>query len=58
MQVTINEDQQLIVREPETNLRIPKSNVSEILTQHLGLQHVAAKSVVWFLLPEQKEHRG
>ena len=31
--------------------------MSEILTQDLGMKHVA-KFVPWILLPEQKEHRA
>ena len=37
---------------------IPKTAVSEILTQDLGMKQVSAKFVPRLLLPEQKEHRA
>ena len=40
----------------ETDLGIPKTTVSEILMQDLGMKRVMAKFVLWLLLPEQKEH--
>ena len=39
------------------DLGIPKTALSEILTQDLGIKHVMAKFVSWLLLPEQKKHR-
>ena len=52
----IHKDQQLTVRELEADLGIPKTTVSEILMQDLGMKHVMAKFVLWLLLPEQKKH--
>ena len=46
------------MRELEADLGIPKTTVSEILTQDLGMKHVMAKFVLQLLLPEQKEHRA
>ena len=46
------------MRELEADLGIPKTTVSEILTQDLGMKRVAAKFIPWLLLPEQKEHRA
>ena len=43
VQAAINTDQQLTVRELDANLWIPKSTVSETLTQDLGMEHVMAK---------------
>ena len=37
---------------------MPKTTVSEILMQDLGVKHVMAKFVLQFLLPKQKEHRA
>ena len=45
------------MRELEAGLVIPKTTVSDILTQDLGMKHVMAKFVPWLVLPEQKEHR-
>ena len=45
------------MRELEANLGVSKATVSEILTQDLGMKHVA-KFVLWLLLPEQKKHRA
>ena len=44
------------MQELEADLGIPKTTVSEILTQDLGMKHVVAKFTPWLLLPEQKEH--
>ena len=44
------------MRELEADLGIPKTTVSEILIQGLGMKHVTEKCVLWLLLPEQKEH--
>ena len=57
-QAAINKDQRLIVWEREADLRIPKTTVSEILTQDLGMKPVVAKFVPRLLLPEQKEHHA
>ena len=46
------------MQELEADLGIPKTTVSEILTQDLGMKCVAAKLIPWLLLPEQKEHRA
>ena len=56
VQAAINKDQQLKVRELEADLGIPKTTVSEILTQNFGMKHVVAKFFPWLLLPQQKEH--
>ena len=47
-----------MVQELETDLGIPKTALSKILTQDLGMKHVMTKFIPWFLLPEQKEHRA
>src|ERR1700729_3035681 len=53
-----NKDRRLTVRELEKDLGIPKTIVSEILTQDLGMRRVVAKFVARILLPEQKELRA
>ena len=45
-------------RELEADLGIPKTTMSEILMQDLGMKCVMAKFVPWLLLPQQKEHRA
>ena len=42
--------------ELEADLGIPKTTVSEMLMQDLGMKHVVAKFIPQLLLPEQKEH--
>ena len=37
---------------------IPKTTVSEILMQDLGMKRVMAKFILQLLLPEQEEHRA
>ena len=44
------------LQELEADLGIPKTTVSEILMQDLGMKCVMEKFVPWLLLPEQKEH--
>ena len=44
------------MRELEADLGIPKTTVSEILMQDLGMKCVVANFVPWLLLAEQKEH--
>ena len=46
------------MRELEADLGIPKTTVSEILMQDLGMKHIMAKFVPWLLLVEQKDHRA
>ena len=46
------------MQELETDLGIPKTTVSEILMQDLGMKPVMPKFILWLLLPEQKEHRA
>ena len=46
------------MREPEAGLGIPKTTVSEILAQDLGMKFVVAKFVPQLLLLDQKEHRA
>ena len=48
----------MIVRELESDLGIPKTTVSEILMQDLGMKRVVAKFIPQLLPPEQKEHRA
>ena len=57
VQAAINKDRQLTVRELEADLGIPKTTVSKILMQDLGMKLVA-KFIPWLLLPEQKEHHA
>ena len=52
----INKDRRLTVRELEADLGVPRTAMSEILTQGLGMKCVVAKFVPRLLLPEQKEH--
>ena len=42
----------------EVGLGIPKTTVSEVLAQDLGMKHGVAKFIPWLLLPEQKEHHA
>ena len=51
-----NKDRWLTVQELEADLGIPKTTVSKILTQDLGMKCVMAKFIPWLLLPEQKEY--
>ena len=44
--------------ELEAFLGIPKTTVSEILMQDVGMKYIIAKFVPWLLLPEQKEHHA
>ena len=44
------------MQELEADLGVPKTIVSEILTQDLSMKCIMAKFVLWLLLPEQKEH--
>ena len=37
---------------------IPKTTVSKVLMQNLGMKHVVANFEPWLLLPEQKEHHA
>ena len=46
------------MREPEAGLGIPKTTVSEILAQDLGMKYVMAKFIPQLLLPEQRDHRA
>ena len=46
------------MRELEADVGIPKTAVSEISTQDLGMKCVVAEFVPQLLLPEQKEHRA
>ena len=46
VQAAINKDQQLTVQELEADLGIPKTTVSEILTQDLGMKCVMAKFIL------------
>ena len=57
VRAAISKGQQLAVRElrVEADLGIPKTAVSEILTQYLSMKPVRAKFVPWLLLPDQEE---
>ena len=55
---TINKYRQLTVWELEADLGIPKTTMSEILTQDLGMKCVVAKFILRLLLPEQREHHA
>ena len=44
------------MQELEADLGIPKTTVSEILMQDLGMKRIVAKFIPQLLLPEQKEH--
>jgi hypothetical protein len=46
------------VRELEDDLGIPQTIASEILTEDLGMKHMAAKFVPRLLSQEQKEFRA
>ena len=50
--------QRLAVQELKADEGIPKTTVSETLTQDLGMKCVMAKLVLYLPLPEQKEHRA
>ena len=52
----IDKFQLMTVWELEADLGIPKTTMSEILMQDLGMKHAVAKFVPWLLLPKQKEH--
>jgi plasmid maintenance system antidote protein VapI len=57
VQAAIKENRRLTVRELEEALGIPRTIVSEILTEDLSKKRVAAKFVPRFLSQEQKEFR-
>ena len=54
----INKDRRVTVQELEADLGIPKTTVSEISVQDLGIKCVVAKFIPWLLLTEQKEHHA
>lgn len=58
VRAAVSQGRRLTVRELEADLGIPKTTVSQILTQDLGLKRVTAKFVPQLLLPEQKGHRA
>ena len=58
VRIAINKDRQQTMWELEADLGIPKTTVSKILTQDLGMKHVMAKFVPQLLLPKQKEYRA
>ena len=58
VRAAINKDRRLTVWELEADLGIPKTTVSKMLMQDLGMKHVVARSILWLLLTEQKEHRA
>jgi len=58
VQAAIEKNRRLTVRELEEALGIPRTIVSEILTEDLGKKRVAAKFVPGLLSQEQKEFRA
>jgi len=58
VRAAINKNRRLTVRELEEDLGIPKTSVSEILTEDLGMKRVAAKFIPRLLSQEQKEFRA
>ena len=54
----INKDRQLTVQKLEADLGIPKTTVSKILMQDLGMKCVMTKFIPQLLLPEQKKHHA
>jgi hypothetical protein len=58
VQAAIKENRRLTVRELEEALRIPRTIVSETLTEDLGKTCVAAKFVPRLLSKEQREFRA
>ena len=46
------------MRELEADLGIPKTTVSEVSMQDLGMKSVMEKFIPWLLLPEEKEHHA
>ena len=54
----VNKDRRPTVGELEAHLGVPKTTVSEILMQDLGMKRVMGKFVLWIWLPEQKEYRA
>ena len=54
VRAAINKGRRPTVLELATDLGIPKTTVSEILIQGLGMKHVTEKCVLWLLLPEQR----
>ena len=56
MWAAINKDQRLTVGELEADLGIPKTTLSKILMQDLGVKRVVTKLIPRLLLPGQKEH--
>lgn len=57
VRIAINKNRRLTVRELEEDHGIPKTIVSEILTQDLGMSRVAAKFVPRLLTQLQKNYR-
>ncbi|XP_045695899.1 protein GVQW3-like [Phyllostomus hastatus] len=58
VRAAVSQGRRRTVRELEADLGIPKTTVSQILTQDLGLKRVTGKLIPQLLLPEQKEHRA
>ena len=52
----INKDQWLTVQELAADMGIPKTIVSKILMQDLGIKHIMAKFIPRLMLPKQKEY--
>lgn len=57
IRVLINQNRRLTVREIEEDLGIPKTIVSEILSQDLGMSRVFAKFIPRLLTEDQKNYR-
>ena len=54
----VHKDQRLTMRELADDLGIPKTTVSSILRQDVGMKCVMAKFISQLLLPKQKEHHA
>ena len=50
VRAAVNKDWQLTVRELEADLGIPKTTVSKVLMQDLGMKHIVAKFILQLLL--------
>jgi hypothetical protein len=58
VQAEINENRRLTVQELKEDLGIPRTVVSQISMEDLGMNCVAAKFILWLLSQQQKEFRA
>ena len=58
LRLVIKEDRRLTVRELESGLGIPKTCVSTILTENLGMTRVCAKFITKLVTVEQKRRNS